>query len=91
MWEGSRCPSQPGEAEVGCMCDLGESEKGFLRREECEFPPSHMSPVLPVCNKSHQIAQDLAARTAGEQPTNHGKASPLLPACLQILVHQEPL
>lgn len=46
------------------MCDLGESEEGFLRRVECKFPPSCMSPVLTVCNESHQIAQDLAARTA---------------------------
>lgn len=73
---GAGVQGSPERPSSGCTSDLGESEKGFLTREECEFPPSHMSPVLPVCNKSHPIAQELAARTAREQPTNHCRASP---------------
>lgn len=73
---GAGVQGSPERLSSGCTSDLGESEKGFLTREECEFPPSHMSPVLPVCNKSHPIAQELAARTAREQPTNHCRASP---------------
>lgn len=76
MWEGDGVQGSLERLSSGCTSDLGESEKGFLMREECEFPPSQMSPVLPVCNKSHPIAQDLAARTAQEQPTNHCRVSP---------------
>lgn len=61
---GAGVQASPERLGLGVCVIWGKVRRDFLGREECKFPPSHMSPVLPVCNKSHQIAQDLAAGTA---------------------------
>lgn len=88
---GAGVQASPERLGLGVCVIWGKVRRDFLGERNASF-------LLHICLLFFQFATEVIKLpktwqqgTAREQPTNHGKASPLLPACLQILKHQEPL